>query len=73
MRRHLKKYYFYFIYLAVPGLSCGMWDLPYAACELLVAACEIQFPSQGWNLSPLHRECSILATGPPGKSLSFIL
>ena len=26
MRRHLKKYYFYFIYLAVPGLSCGRWD-----------------------------------------------
>ena len=28
----------YLIYLAVPGLSCGTWDLSVAACEFLVAA-----------------------------------
>ena len=35
----LKKYLF--IYLAVLGLSCGMWDLLVVACQLLVAACGI--------------------------------
>ena len=43
----LKKIFFY---LAALSLSCGMWDLPSslqhaaslaAACEFLVAACEI--------------------------------
>ena len=28
-----------------------------------------QFPDQGSNLHPLHWECGILTTGPPGKSL----
>ena len=28
----------------------------------------IKFPDQGSNLGPLHWECGILATGPPGKS-----
>ena len=27
------------------------------------------FPDQGLNLGPLHWECRVLATGPPGKSL----
>ena len=63
-------------------LCCGMWDLccgmqdlqlqhtgsSSAACELLVAACGIQFPDQGSNPGPLHWECGVLATGPPGKS-----
>ena len=44
------------MYLAVPGLSCGMWDL--------------NFPDQGLNLDPLHWERGVLATGPPGKSLN---
>ena len=35
----------------------------------LVAACGIQFPAQGSNTGPLHWECRVLATGPPGKSL----
>ena len=38
------------------------------ACKLLVGACGIWFPDQGWNLGPLLWEHS-LATGPPGKSL----
>ena len=41
-----------------------------AACELLVAACGIKFPDQGWNLDPLHLECRVLAAGPSGKSLT---
>ena len=32
-------------------------------------ACRTQFPGQGSNLGPLHWECRVLATGPPGKSL----
>ena len=37
--------------------------------ELLAVACGIQFSDQRLNLSPLHWEFGILATGPPGKSL----
>ena len=44
-----------FIYLAVPGLSCGMRDL---SCG---------FPDQGWNPGSLPWEHEVLATGPPGK------
>ena len=36
----------------------------------LVAACGIQFTNQGLNPGPLHWECRVLATGPPGKSLT---
>ena len=38
---------------------------------VLVVTCGIQFPHQGSNLGPLHWECGVLATGPPGKSLNF--
>ena len=38
---------------------------------VLVVTCGIQFPYQGANLGPLHWECGVLATGPPGKSLNF--
>ena len=38
---------------------------------LLVAACGLKFPDQGSNLGPLHWECGVLSTGPPGKSLEF--
>ena len=51
---YLIKYLFIFIYLPAPGLSCVM-------CGLI--------PDQGLNPGPLHYECGILATGPPGKSL----
>ena len=39
-----------------------------AAWGSLVAACGIQFPDQRLNLHPLHWECWVLSTGPPGKS-----
>ena len=50
-----------FIYLAAPGLSCSMRDL-----KLWQVASS---SDQGLNLAPLHWECRVLATGPPGKSL----
>lgn len=34
---------------------------------VLVMICEIEFPDQGSYLGPLHQECRIIATGPPGK------
>ena len=30
--------------------------------------CGIQFPDQGSNPGPLHQECGVLSTVPPGKS-----
>ena len=42
-------------------------------CELLVEACGIQFPDQGWNPDPLHWEQGALATGPPGNSCSLLI
>ena len=56
------------------GLSCGRWDLHslVAAWELLIEMRGIHFPDQGLNpgLGPLLWECGVLATGPPGNSLS---
>ena len=40
--------------------------------QVVVAACGIEFPDEGWNLNPLHWECRVLATVPPGKSLYFL-
>ena len=31
----------------------------YLVCQVLAAACGIQFPDQGLNLGPLHWECSL--------------
>ena len=67
------KNIYLFIYLAAPGLSCGMWGSLVAACKLLVVACGTLFPDQGLNPGPLRWECGVLATGPPGKSRSLIL
>ena len=36
-----------------------------------VAVCGIQFPDQRSTLGPLHWECRVLTTGPPGKSQHF--
>ena len=47
-----------FIYLAVAGLSCSMWD---------------PAPWPGIEPRPLHWEHGVLAIGPPGKSLNWIL
>ena len=50
-------YYFlrfiYFLYVAAPGLSCGIWD---------------PVPSPGIEPSPPALGAESLATGPPGKS-----
>ena len=44
--------------------SCGMWTLN---CSMW-----IQFPNKRSNHGSLHRECRVLATGPPEKPLIFI-
>ena len=62
-------FFFFNIFLAASGPSCGMRDLLVAACELLVAAYGIQFPDQRLNPGPLHWDYRVPATGPPGKSL----
>ena len=49
-----------------------MQPLPLVACKPIAAACGLWFPSQGANPGPLHRECRVLATGPPGKSLIIL-
>ena len=51
-----KKYLFIIIFLAAPGLHCGLEDLwPLVGLVwLLVAACGIQFPDQGSNLGLPH-------------------
>ena len=43
-----------FIYLAVPGLSCGTRDVQFSLQHVgsLVAACGIEFPDQGLNPGP---------------------
>ena len=40
---------------------------------VLVAACGIYFPDQESNPSPLHWKLTVLACGPPGKSLYIFL
>ena len=56
-----KSLLFLFIYLAVPGLICGTWDLQswlqhvgslVAVCRLLVEACGILFPWPGIEPRP---------------------
>ena len=74
----------FLIFIATCGIiSFVMWDLLVAAwiifqlghaepswdSILLVVACGISFPDQGCNLDPLHWECNVLASGPPGKSM----
>ena len=75
IRYKLHSFFFnLFIYVAVPGLSCSMQNLPSSlrhvgsflvACKLLVVACGIQFPAQGSNPGPLYWEGRVLATGQP--------
>ena len=48
------------------SLHRGVWDL-------LVVLCGISFPDQGLNLGPLGWKHGVLATGPPGKSLSMVM
>ena len=54
-------------------LSCGMqppqlWHVN----SQLWHACGIQFPDQRSNPGPLHWECGVLSTVPPGKSLIYV-
>ena len=49
------------------SFSCGV-RTPY-----LQYACGIEFPDQGSNPSPLHWECGVLPSGPPGKSQKVTL
>ena len=65
----LKVFIYLFIYLAMPGLRCSLWDLELQHANSLAVACGIQFPEQGWNQGPQHCEGRVLVTGPPGKSL----
>ena len=48
-------------------LRCDIQDRLVEAVELLVVACGIQSLNQGLNPGPLHWECGVLSTGPPGK------
>ena len=41
--------------------------------QVFLAAYGIQFPDQALNLGLLHWEHRVLATGPSGKSLNFVL
>ena len=50
---------FKIIYLAMPGLRCGMQDL---------FSCSLQFPDQWWRQGSFYWRHRVLATGPPGKS-----
>ena len=52
-----------FIYLAAPGLSCSIWTLSCGMWDLVLRP--------GIKPGPLHWECGVLATGPPGKSWSI--
>ena len=47
-----KVHFLFFMYLVVPGLSCGMWNL-------LGLACGILCPSHRLNAGPLHWERSL--------------
>ena len=55
-------------YLAVPGLICSTQDL---WCLLWHEGSSSL--TSDWTQPPLHWECIVLATGPPGKSLSLLI
>ena len=59
----------YLIYVAVPGLSCGTWDLLVVTRELLVTTVVSSSLSRDWTQGPLHWDLWVLAPGPPGMSL----
>ena len=64
---------FSFIYLTVPGHSCGMWDLPSSLQHVgsnSPTRDQTEPPALGvWNLMRKVRECKVMDAGPPGKSL----
>ena len=65
----LKKIFF-LIYLAAPGLSCGMQVLFFF---FAVATCAMQLSEQGLSPCPLHWELGVLETGPPESPYPYFL
>ena len=51
----------------------GIFGLCWGMGDLLVVSRGIQFPNHGSNPGPLHWEQGIFTTGPPEKSLGFLL
>ena len=56
--------------MATPGLNCSMWDLQSSLQHTGMFSYSMwdPFPWPGLEQGPLHYECRVLATGPPGKS-----
>ena len=67
--------YLFIWLLQVLVAACGIFSCGVQGLQLQLAnsqlrhACGIQFRDQGSNPGPLHLECGVLTTGPPGKSL----
>ena len=57
----------YFYFFGCPASQLWQAGSLAVVCVLLVAACGIQFSDQELNLSPLHCEHGVLATGPQGS------
>ena len=55
-----------FVFKVIYFGCTGSWV--FLVAHRLRVSCGIQFPDQGLNLSPLHREHGVLSTGPPGRS-----
>ena len=56
------------------GVTCFCFKFYFIwLCWVLVVACGVEPADQGWNPSPLHWECRVLATGAPGKSVAYVL
>ena len=64
---------FEFRLLNIYLLLCTRSQLQHAGSSVFIAACGMQFPDQGLNPGPLHWECGVLATGPPGKTQFLVL
>ena len=74
-------FFFFNVFLAVLGLSCGTWDLSSSlwharsfswGMQCLGCTCGIEFLDQGLNPGPLCWEFSVLVTGSPRKSLLIL-
>ena len=61
----------YLIYLAVPGFSCGTWDLHCHMRDLFSCGLWDVVPWPGMEPGPLHWEHGTLTTGPPSLCHPF--
>ena len=63
-----------YIYLAMPGLSCGTGELqsPLRLTRILQLR-HVGSSAQGQKPGPLNWKCKALATGPPGNSPELLL